>query len=130
VSLSGARLLNCLFGDELENGLVSGGRLSIAEIAADAEGVIQAVEVVKFDLGFPRLLRLLFQFSDPRRAGFRPGVRAPRRLRECVDRCRVGVLERLDSSILMQDVAELVDAFEQAVLGEWVHREFDLAAVR
>src|ERR1022692_3632775 len=51
-------------------------------------------------------------------------------LRECVDRTYPPRLVRRDGGFVLQDVAQFIDALQQAVLGEWIDGKFDCTAVR
>src|ERR1035438_10144137 len=51
-------------------------------------------------------------------------------LRECVDRTYPLRFVRRDGAFVRQDVAQFIDALQQAVSGKWIDRELHLAAVR
>src|ERR1017187_1499026 len=51
-------------------------------------------------------------------------------LRECVDRTYPLRFVRRDGAFVRQDVAQFIDALQQAVSGKWIDGEFDCTAVR
>src|SRR5580704_5559935 len=118
-SRTSAQSLNRIVGSFCPGSLIAASEGSWQSHSAGRGASLQSKESIHHFLTMPTLLQQSAIESAQNR-----GMEGPNRLRPRVDQGRVRRFKRGDGRFLLLDVAQLVDPFEQAVLGETVYWKF------